>query len=232
MAVNNQGIPTGNVVQYPRVSPSLAPPFDLKTIAIVILIVIILIESAFLFSREDSKENGKEMLQPPPTLPSLLNTAAGVDTNNIFYQHYTACVNSCNQCPQACETSYLQMRAVEEKDVDVCGSLEASVKQDCIDRVYFEQARATQDKTICEKITGLQKEGCLVGVALSLAEAKQDVSYCASLSENQRDACEQTYYLDTAIKTNNEALCAKIENKGQQQICEQVVQVQLQTQQP
>jgi hypothetical protein len=129
-----------------------------------------------------------------------------VDKNGEEYESYTMCIDSCDSCVESCEDRLFV-------ELELCGNINSeSLKQNCLDKVYFAEAIASGTLTKCEAIQDeFEQDSCKVSVTAQAAVEQNNIGYCDELDDLGKEECTNTYYTESAIAENDPNYCEALE---------------------
>ena len=130
-----------------------------------------------------------------------------VDKNGEEYESYTMCIDSCDSCVESCEDRLFV-------ELELCGNINSeSLKQNCLDKVYFAEAIASGTLTKCDAIDDEDdNSACKVLVTVDAAVEQNNIGYCDELNEEFVQVCRDSYYMESAINENDPSYCEALEN--------------------
>ncbi|MBU0536228.1 MAG: hypothetical protein KKE20_04645 [Nanoarchaeota archaeon] len=97
-------------------------------------------------------------------------------------------------------------------DVSICQNSQGEDKINCLDSVYFDKARLTEDPAICEKVSEKKRTLCYDNTYLSLGKEKNENSFCNDI-ENTEIKGECYGMVAVSTKSSNE-VCNELEEES------------------
>ncbi len=131
-----------------------------------------------------------------------------------------------------CKDMILALRALAEKDVNICGSIiNESLKKECEEKIVRENAEITGDKTLCESLSPANANECRLSIdetnfKIHLSERTLTESFCQSLDISIRKVCTDALLKDknewtykNAVSTGDKESCSLIPTENERMLC-------------
>ncbi|MFH1745120.1 MAG: hypothetical protein ABH881_03055 [bacterium] len=126
--------------------------------------------------------------------------------------------DKCLEMPKIDATDLcLKNIAIENKDETLCKNIkDEEVKNDCLNWINYEMAKANKDIMACEKLVSGLKNSCIV----LLLTSKEN---CAKLQDKEnQNICFNQYYFNEVQKNKDAKLCTNITDEEIKQACESI----------